>query len=143
MRERKGWATAHGVDHTQYITHREHRERRWRRRRLARRDETMTLLVDDEKTQTKQAGERADGRTDRQAGRQAGSSAYKLINKTTAFYWNVKAEYWYSSRGLPKICTPASCMLMTDAGTHEASIGLSSLASGCQRESLDQWRHGG
>lgn len=73
-------------------------------------------------------------------------SAYKLINKTTAFYWNVKAEYWYSSRGLPKICTSASRMLMTDAGalgTRGEYRPLLSLASGCQRESLDDWRHGG
>jgi len=69
--------------------------------------------------------------------------AYKLINKTTAFYWNVKAEYWYSSRGLPKICMPASCMLMTDAGTHGERVSASPLASGCQRvvvRSLAPWR---
>lgn len=55
--------------------------------------------------------------------------AYKLINKTTAFYWNVKAEYWYSSRGLPKICTSASRMLMTDAGTrYERRVSASPLS---------------
>lgn len=31
-------------------------------------------------------------------------AGYMLINKSDAFYWNVKALYWYSPRGLPKIC---------------------------------------
>jgi len=67
--------------------------------------------------------------------------AYKLINKTTAFYWNVKAEYWYSSRGLPKICMSASCMLMTDAGTHEASYRPLLSHPVVSALSLDHWRH--
>lgn len=56
-----------------------------------------------------------------------------------------KQEYWYSSWGLPKICTLAGCMLMAEGregeGGRRSRVSVSVLASGCQHRSLDHRRH--